>query len=124
MMTMLKSIYRALKSRFIRAPRLESEYIVSDGKEALAKLSDPGFVEMFWTSFLLTPLVKEPILLEKLYSDDFWWGREIRFTEAKSSLTVTFTIAQKDSEEDIFTSGMDDRPARVVLRGPYFPEND
>jgi|SRR5580658_7133217 hypothetical protein len=124
MITRLKDLYRALKKRLIRTPRLESRYIVSDGTTALATLSDPGFVEMFWTSFLLTPLVKDPSLLEKLYSDSFWWGSEIRFTEAKSSSIVRFTIAQKDSEEDIFTSGMDDKPTRVVLRGPYYPESD
>ncbi len=44
--------------------------------QCVARLTDPRYEEMFWTSFAFTPLTQDATLLQLFDSRDFWRGSE------------------------------------------------
>jgi len=89
-----------------------SEWIVEIEGRPVALLADPKSVEMFWTSYQMTPLTDEPETLFKLTDVEFWRSCEslkVVFRHRASSAT-THAIAS--------LSGFAE-PGRIVVRGLY-----
>lgn len=98
------------------------KYLVKNNDKTLAILSFYSYADMFWNYFTLAPLTDDQVELDKLYSDSFWLGSEIKFIEFNTKKPVVFHLAAKfdsDEEDANFVEYLKQKPQHVLLRGPY-----
>lgn len=120
----IQSAYKFLQHLFRRTqnpPRL-IEYLILDGNCTIATLTHPWQEDMFWFSFLLTPKTDDEQALTRLYCSAFWLSDQMHFIDAHTGKEVTFLLAwldEEDENEEEPRDYMEERPARVKLRGPY-----
>lgn len=90
-----------------------SEWIVEiDGRPA-ALLSEPKWAEMFWTSYLMTPLTDDAKTLADLQDVEFWRvceSRGVAFRHRVSSRVARSAFPGGDPFPE---------PGRLVMRGLY-----
>lgn len=85
-------------------------YVELDGRR-VAMLTDQEFVEMFWDSCALTPLVDDAAERERMTSDRFWWHQSgLKFRNREFDVYCEYAFAAGDPLFD---------PGRVSMRGLY-----
>lgn len=113
------------------------EFIIYDKGKPVAEFSSPTPNEQFWTLYDLNPLSSDDANITRLYSDDFWLSKDIRFSTKEPKMPCKFLLAIDIDEEDpddpneetevkfawIDESGkmvsLADKPKQLLLRGPY-----
>jgi len=102
---------RALRQRLIRSNYGRNcGWFVEGRGQRLATLTEPQWAEMFWTSYLITPLTEDPTALARLATPEFWWGEDVPFRNREFDFMAPFALG----------AGAGPAAGRIAMRGLYF----
>jgi hypothetical protein len=90
-------------------PSREGWYVERDGRR-LALLTDPSFVEMFWTSYRIVPLVEDAQERELILGSPPFWA---------STLTLRDRASGEIARHAFPAGAPFPEPGRVLMRGLY-----
>lgn len=75
------------------------DWVVARKNVVVGRFVDLVPVEMFWWSATIVP---EEKFAEKVYSDGFWNGSDITFTDVKSGVKADHAICRYDEKTGMF----------------------
>lgn len=78
--------------------------------QRVALLTDPQWADMFWVSYLITPLTDDPGVRALLEKPEFWWSEDVRFRSRGIDFVAPFA----------FGAGAGPSSGRIAMRGLYF----
>ena len=88
----------------------DSDWFVEVRGQRVALLTDPQWAEMFWVSYLITPLTEDPAVRTLMETPDFWWSEDVEFRNRALDLVAPFAFgSQAGASTD-----------RIAMRGLYF----
>jgi hypothetical protein len=92
-----------------RMPPPSKELLMEYDGQCIARLTDPQFAEMFWTSYKFTMLTQDPVVLEMLDSEKFRRG----FHDAE----INYRFIDSGKIADTFPAASGIVDGRLWLRG-------
>jgi len=102
---------RALRLRLARANwGGRAGWFVEWRGQRVALLTDPKWEEMFWISYLITPLTNEPAVRALMEQPDFWGSEDVLFRDREIDFVAPFA----------FGALAGPRSGRIAMRGLYF----